>query len=62
MATKKQILEVIEGNARTIEGLNKDLQASKDQIVMLSASNKELSEKVDSLERVIVQKCLEELK
>lgn len=60
--TKENMQKVIDSGEIIIDGLEKDLQAAKYQILNLSETNRELSVKVENLERVIVQKCLEELK
>jgi len=62
MSTKAQMQEIMDRDGFTIADLKKDLQAAKEHILILSASNQELSTEVAKLKRVIVQKCLDELK
>ena len=62
MATKAQLMKVIDDNDKIRAELEQELKEANDRICTLSAENFKLAVEVDKLKRVIVQKCLDELK
>ncbi len=62
MSTKAQLMRVIDDNDRIRTELEQALKEANDRICTLSADNFHLVVEVDKLKRVIVQKCLDELK